>query len=121
MKNDVAPPPGSSIGISRAVDITSNWRKVFSIVYPNADPFRGFYIPIKDIHDLADYYDAEGVRGYICLDKPEDIQSIRMILVPVKDGKDIVENFLVDDDEYTSVYDFTQPCPTQCDQTSILY
>jgi len=125
--------------------LLGNWESIAPEVRPsvakNADgtlkPFylkRTFkYLPSDkfelDIINLADTHNAEGVRAYLCMDRTPDVVPSRIwvIMVPVKDGKDIIEALPdVSDgdggtDPNTTIYDFTQPCPAQCDPQSPLY
>jgi len=95
----------------------------------DSEILRAFWIPIDDINNLAAVHGADAVRAYICLEQPDDLSTIKVVLVPVIDNVDILvmpqsefvgDNSLTDDSGST-IYDFTQPCPVQCDPQSPLY
>lgn len=126
-------------------DTTKNLKKIDP---DGKDVFRGFRIPIEDIEQLlqvAKEFNAENqkkinsVRAYLVKDT-EDVtrlSDIHIILVPVIDGengelfksgmpvlhgRDLLEVENKESEVNESViYDFTTPCPTQCDPESELY
>jgi len=126
-------------------DSTQNLKKIDP---DGQDVFRGFRIPLDDLEQLlevAKKFNAENsekinsVRAYLVKDT-EDVSrlsDIHIILVPVVGGKEIepfplqsvaphgsdllqMENKTLGVTE-SVIYDFTTPCPTQCDPESELY
>src|SRR5580698_1126916 len=117
-----------------AVFRTTQWRQLYkdTMKVPDKEILRAFYIPIEDIIGLYEFYmehqvNISGVRGYFGHDPLEPItpdHNIDMLLVPVDiNGKDIVDPpaSLGLGDGGSTIYDFTSPCPTNCDTGSILY
>lgn len=116
---------------------------------PNGEEvFRGFRIPIADLEQLlkiAKIYNEDhtekihSVRAYLVKDseRPEQLKDIHLILVPVVGGKEMhpgsekaVAPFGYDllqvkdsalEKEGSLIFDFTMPCPTECDPESTLY
>lgn len=119
---EVHTPHKTTIDLKEAVHETKNWRMV---LYPfmQEKVLRGFYIPMKDIIDLAKMHEeAIAVRGYFILNDPKHFTDVRIALVPVgADGKDILARKGPAGDEQSTIYDFTQPCPHLCDKDSPLY
>lgn len=126
-------------------DSTQNLKKIDP---DGKDVFRGFRIPLDDLEqimEVARKFNSENqekinsVRAYLVKDT-EDVTrlgDIHIILVPVVGGKEIepfplqsvaphgrdllqLENQTLDTEE-SVIYDFTTPCPTQCDPESELY
>lgn len=126
-------------------DSTQNLKKIDP---DGKDVFRGFRIPLDDLEQIMEVtrkFNSENeekinsVRAYLVKDT-EDVTrlgDIHIILVPVVGGKEIepfplqsvaphgrdllqLENQTLDTEE-SVIYDFTTPCPTQCDPESELY
>jgi hypothetical protein len=102
----------------------SNWRKIARPVMGN-NFLRGFYIPHDDLLEVRrNHPDARGVRAYFSILDQNTIASIHLYIVPVDErGKDILIPAKDNDGKYyeSTVYDFTQPCPNQCDFESPYY
>lgn len=126
-------------------DSTKNLRKID----PNGkDVFRGFRIPMEDVEQLLavskefneqNQEKINSLRAYLVKDTEDvtKLSDIHIILVPVIDGKngelfksglpvlhgrDLLEVKNAESDVNESViYDFTSPCPTECDPESDLY
>ncbi|RQO30688.1 hypothetical protein DBR32_08120 [Taibaiella sp. KBW10] len=134
-----------------ARDLTSTWRTYFAqslgIEDPNStDIFRGFRIPLVDLKNIMediDYYNAQGgdinsIRVYLAKNNLEsnDANDIHVLLLPIDGGepmgngetneypfgKDVLQMRRTVSSPVTStIYDFTTPCPKQCDVSSPLY
>jgi hypothetical protein len=119
---EVKVPHKTTISLVEAVHETENWRMVL-FPFMQEKVLRGFYIPMKDIIDLAKMHeDAIAVRGYFILNDPKRFTDVRIALVPVgEDGKDILFRKNLAGEEQSTIYDFTQPCPHLCDEGSPLY
>lgn len=126
-------------------DSTENLKKIDP---DGKDVFRGFRIPLDDLEQLVEIakkYNSENsekinsVRAYLVKDT-EDVTrlgDIHIILVPVIGGKEIepfplksvaphgrdlleMEDRALDINK-SVIFDFTTPCPTECDPESELY
>jgi hypothetical protein len=135
MKSKISVP---TIPVSEAVDRVKRFRDQLINQVPEANIPRAVFIPIDDLLAIINNYDAvdangveinslSGVRAYFAVkDTDMDLaDDITAVIVPVdKLGKDIVQQGKGDgegDDEPSSIYDFTQPCPDKCDPTSPLF
>lgn len=138
MKDELQPPSFMSNPVPQdeAVERTTNWRQLYQEVMEceDKDILRAFYIPIEDIIALHKYFkehkhEVKGVRGYFghnpLVPISPEIYETEMLLCPVdKDGNDILSappglGAIVEG--ASTIYDFTAPCPTLCDTSSILY
>lgn len=117
-------PPKTTLHLHTAVKETENWRMVL-FPFMQEKVLRGFYIPMKDIMDLAKMHEeAIAVRGYFTLADPKHFTDVKIALVPVdKHGKDILHRpgKAGEEEGHSTIYDFTQPCPHLCDKESPLY
>ena len=118
----------NTIDLPVAINLCNNWRAAFSTAFPDVpqiDVLRGFRIPIDDITALANMTEAVAVRSYLAMDNPNDPTTIKILLVPIvvdSTGQEVDK--LINDavqPPASLIYDFTQPCPVQCDVTSPLY
>jgi uncharacterized NAD-dependent epimerase/dehydratase family protein len=113
------------------------------------DVFRGFRIPLEDLTNIvavATKYNNEildrkslespikAVRIYLAKGSPaKNIQGdVHVLMVPVAGGEDTgIKSASASDqnngkdlltiDGQSAIYDFSTPCPDQCDTTSALY
>lgn len=112
--------------------------------------FRGFRIPLEDLTQIVEVINIynedknhtekiNSIRAYLCkdTDNMERLNDIHVMLVPVVGGKEISPNIIGEDDSpygsdllefdkekgivESTIYDFTTPCPTECDTKSKLY
>lgn len=123
-----------------AEQLTLNWRDYYAGLTGTdpQDAFRGFKIPIEDLQRLVDIASKDNkidaVRAYLAIGRPlqngeiPGMEDLHILLVPVAanggTGTDILEvNAVVDGKSVMvpSIYDFTTPCPAQCDFSSPLY
>lgn len=116
---------------------------------PNGpDIFRGFRIPLEDMKNIMediDCYNKQGgninsVRIYLAKKDAasNDANDVHVLLLPIDGGdpieptanglnefpygKDLLMIKRTPTSEFTSsIYDFTTPCPKQCDVSSPLY
>ncbi len=118
-----------NIDLADAEKWCSNWRKTYKQLFPavtSSEVLRGFYIPIEDINSLADVHNAVAVRAYLAMENEDDPSTLKIVLVPVIVGADGFEKDKIMDDIPVAptkyyLYDFTRPCPIQCDLSSPLY
>lgn len=143
MKSQITVP---TIPLPEAKKRVARFRAQFAAAVPQNTIPRAILIPIADILAIVDKYQTitpsgditvalRGVRAYFAIneadeDLPDDITAL---IVPVDlKGNDIIitpdglprngnANGLGDDDPSTEIYDFTTPCPTECDVNSPLY
>jgi hypothetical protein len=124
-----------SIDKETAIGRTTQWRGLYKDTMKCKDPevLRGYFIPIEDIISLYEFFKnggvpLRGVRGYLGYDPLDPIApaqlNLDLLLVPVSaDGKDILEApaQLGLGDGTSTIYDFSEPCPVECDTSSVLY
>lgn len=98
------------------------------------DAFRGFKIPLKSLEELMEVinqYNADvpekigAVRMYVARTQDDPTNTNAMLhtyLVPVIGGNDDDSGHdMIMLDGSSCIFDFSTPCPKQCDVTSILY
>lgn len=105
--------------------------KVFNEAIP-----RAILIPIDDLMAIVEKYskidqngditsELKGIRAYFAVketDKelPNDVTAL--IVAVDKQGNDIIPTSdAITEEEGSEIYDFTQPCPSECDPSSPLY
>lgn len=105
------------------------WRKKQGS-YNKHHRIKGFLIPMEDLKAIAAEPEVANVRAYIGVQEKQDgkktITEERLLLVGVRaDGTDIIydtENGVVGTDPTDDgIYDFTEPCPNTCDESSPLF
>lgn len=112
------------------------YRAQMSAYVPQENMPRAILIPIDDLLAIVKQYETvdgegnitntlRGVRAYFAVKAtdqalPDDITAL---IVPVDlQGNDIIVNpGKASGTDDTEIYDFTKPCPTECDTTSPLY
>ncbi|WCT14418.1 hypothetical protein [Mucilaginibacter jinjuensis] len=119
----------------KAFERIKNWLKMFSLhpnykVKPDQVP-RAIFVPWADItqiiakHHIISDAKIVGVRIYFGLTQELDADCLADLcgsVVPVfeKDGV-FVDLLASGNDNDSSIYDFTTPCPQTCDKTSALF
>jgi hypothetical protein len=118
----------NTISLEEAVNFTGKWRNGSSSTKLNYIGFiKGFFINKMDIEQLNLLIPPHGgCRGYLGID--DNTNSIKFLLVPVdSEGRDILSITYGhghpedDSDAQSTIFDFTTPCPSQCDEKSPLY
>ena len=127
-----------TIPLPEAIARVTRFRNQFTELIPETEIPRAVLIPIDDLLAIVSRYESidkegnivntlKGVRAYFAVKAsdqalPDDITAL---IVPVDlAGNDIVLNEGVGlgaPDFDSEVYDFTMPCPTECDVDSPLY
>ena len=116
--------PGGTIPDKTAEEYARNWRHAGKMEKLELiDHIKGFVIPKEDIdrvHAIMKHHHGEGCRVYFGIQGQEaGIGILRFMIVPMdKHGKDILHKHpdeITADEDGSTVYDFTRPCPTQCD------
>jgi hypothetical protein len=111
-----------SISLQEGVRITTNWRDYISVLDPGSEYIRAFNIPMEDIMELAKFTRCPSVRAYLSMAVPNDISSLKVVLVPVDDNNiDILSVPGPSGLTESSIFDFTSPCPKTCDINSPLF
>jgi len=138
-----------TIPLSVAIQRAANWRKLVSAIpsgqsaakgdgslnspaIPQQLIFRAINISMADIDALRQQHpDASSIRLYLSLPVAEYQFQICGMLVPVdaqnKDlltlasNENVTQDEMLNDASNSTVYDFTQPCPTMCDTGSALF
>lgn len=112
------------------------FRKQLKGSMPESNIPRAILIPIADLMAIVDKYQTvdqngditntlQGVRAYFAvkltdLAKPDDVTAL--VVAVDKDGNDIISDPTnLQDNDGSEIYDFTKPCPDQCDINSPLY
>jgi len=137
-----------TISLAEAIKRTKNWRnfvlkllgasseqknmQAASQPLLNQQIFRAINIQMDDINWLkAQHPEARAIRLYLSLPDPNHPYQITGILVPV-DGQntdlltDVIDKNmsleeLMNSTESSTIYDFTQPCPSVCNVSSPLF
>ncbi|MDQ8006592.1 MAG: hypothetical protein REI64_17445 [Pedobacter sp.] len=127
-----------TVPLQEAVDRVTRFRNQLINKVPEANIPRAVFIPIADLMAIIEKFQSlddhgnirnslTGVRAYFAVkegdeDLPDDVTAL---IVPVDlAGADIVahtDGVGSDEEDDSDIYDFTQPCPVQCDNTSPLY
>lgn len=133
MKSQITVP---TIPLPDAVARVARFRAQLAGSVPEANMPRAILIPIADILAIVNKYQTltpngditvalKGVRAYFAVkredeDLPDDITAL---IVPVDlKGNDIITTPVgLGDDGSSEIYDFTAPCPSECDVNSPLY
>jgi hypothetical protein len=131
-------PQKLTISLAEAVTRVTRFRNYFLQFLPQSTCPRAIEIPFEAIVDIVNKYhsvdsegnvtnDLEGIRLYLSIDEtdPTKPQYVTGVVVPVGlDGHDIIYPNNVargeGDDDDTEIYDFTVPCPSECDIESPL-
>ena len=123
--NDIPQPnPRNTISLAIAKEWANEWRDD-EASYNKYNQCNAFNIPKKDLIEVL----AEGVhsiRAYIGVEKIEikgkqTVFTEKLMIVGVdKNGKDMISSSdgLTLDDGKGEIFDFTDPCPDKCDETS---
>jgi hypothetical protein len=124
-----------TISLPDAVARVTRFRKQLIDQVPETNIPRAILIPIDDLMAIVEKYsfvDAagnvrnslQGVRAYFAVKltdtaMPDDVTAL---IVPVDlKGNDIISSSGNLTEGPTDIYDFTKPCPDQCDPASPLY
>ena len=136
MKSQITVP---TIPLPEAKKRVARFRAQLAGSVPEANMPRAVLIPIADILAIVNKYQTltpkgdivvalKGIRAYFAVneadeDLPDDITAL---IVPVDlKGSDIITTPVGlgygDDEGGSEIYDFTAPCPSECDVDSPLY
>ena len=124
--NDVPKPnKKNTISLKIAKDWASRWRTMESS-YNKYNDCRAFNIPLKDLQEAIDE-GAASVRAYIGVEEmiieKESVFIEKLMIVGVdKNGKDMIssKDGLTLDGDSGEIFDFSRPCPEECDPNSPL-
>lgn len=97
----------NTIPLKQAKEWAATWRKKSNI------DIRSFLIPNIDVTQILDVDKNADIRAYVGInDKGEPT----LMLVRVDEGG----NDMIDEENGDPIYDFTRPCPSDCDPKSPL-
>lgn len=118
--------PSPGIPEATGIAFTTNYRNYISAIDQNPDYIHAFNIPMQDVASLADFTKCPSVRAYLGMSDPTDISTLKLVLVPVDNTNTDVLSIPVPDGSgglvnQSSIYDFTSPCPQNCDINSPLF
>jgi hypothetical protein len=123
--DDPKPNKRNTITLKVAKNWTKRWRKLES-KYNSYNECRAFNIPLKDLQEAIDE-GAHSVRAYIGVQEltveGAAVHIEKLLIVGVdKDGKDMISSSNGEDldAEGGEIFDFSEPCPTTCDDGSPL-
>lgn len=135
-KNQNPEPP---IPLEEAIQQARYWREYCKKLLggKNLPVIKAFFIPLEDLLHVTELakndskHDVAGLRLYFRLEnKDDDLSALKAMIVPVVYGTpDIAEAPLLDWPRLRQpntlagdslVFDFTKPCPTECDSYSPL-
>lgn len=116
------------ITLQTAIDWTKQWRSVESD-YNKYNELNAFLIPIQDIQGVlaemgANPGDDAYIRAYLGVDP--DTNEEKLIIVGTKKDEEGVYRDMLPvalnkaEGNVNSVWDFTRPCPPNCDDSSDL-
>ncbi|MDP4265719.1 MAG: hypothetical protein Q8941_24585 [Bacteroidota bacterium] len=138
-KQKLSTPP---IPLATAIKEAANWRAYCKKLLRgekgqgNADlpVMKAFFVPIADLQEVLDLAkndsgkEVAGMRLYFRLANEDDnLSNLQAMIVPVVFEPDLL--YLKDwterrhataDEDPSLVFDFTKPCPTECDNLSPL-
>ena len=100
--------PENVISLETAQEWAATWR---------ANPentVKAFLIPRIDVTELLAENNVGDIRAYVGIDG-DGMHKLMLV------GVDASDNDLIDDRAGQFIYDFTRPCPPECDTKSPLY
>jgi hypothetical protein len=98
----------NTITLAQAQAWATKWRS------NPANTVKAFLIPENDVTQLLQEPGIANIRAYLGVDEQG---TQKLMLVGVNgDGRDMIS-----DADGQNIYDFTLPCPSNCDETSPLY
>lgn len=112
---------GGRLQILDAIEYAKSWRLIDDLRKLNyVGDIKAFFIPkddIDDVYAIMNSVGGAGCRAYFGVDLLN--QTIRFMIVPTDANEtDLCQNLVTGESQ---IFDFTRPCPTQCDTGSILY
>ena len=81
----------------------------------NPDSVIAYLIPGIDFTQLISQDNVVNIRAYVGIDPETGLQKLMLV------GVDAQGNDLISEKDKEYIYDFTQPCPQQCDINSPLF
>lgn len=120
----------NALSLTQAQEMICNWKLISGEIFLGSDKThvnpeevpRAFFIPlddIKNILELSAKHEGKGVRAYIGIDTSDAPFSMKLLMVPCKNGdEDLIETLT--GTELSTIYDLVKPCPPLCDSSSPL-
>ncbi|PZD77134.1 hypothetical protein [Mesonia sp. K7] len=107
----------NTISLSTAQAWAEKWRKVEG-TYNAHHELKAFLIPKADLIRLLEE-EVDAVRAYIGVDSHE-VEKLMLVGTRLNEESGVYEDMLPDSTPSGNIYDFTEPCPPQCDPESSL-
>jgi hypothetical protein len=90
-----------------------SWAKLYREKNPNS--IIAYLIPGIDFTQLINQNGVVNIRAYVGIDPDTGLQKLMLV------GVDANGNDLISEKNKDFIYDFTRPCPEQCDIDSPLF
>lgn len=126
-----------TIPLNAAIARVTRFREQLVQQVPETNIPRAILIPINDLMAIVKKYSSvdeagniiselQGVRAYFAVkltDEKENNDVTALVVAVDKNGKDIIPTTEIGlgDSGDSEIYDFTVPCPSECDTESPLY
>ncbi len=105
--------------VTEAQDLCDEWRNKTSAEKGTAiDLYKGFLIPTDAVAELKANDLVEGIRVYLAHNSEES--EVKLVVVGTKDDGSGNQIDIIGTGTNTMIYDFTVPCPSNCDTSSPL-
>lgn len=120
--------------LTRTVKEGKQWTKNWQNKYPTLS--KAFLIPVDDLlacfNEMGVKIDSDGklklnagdfgpaVRAYRAIEDSGD-EALLIVGTKTTDGIQYDDIVTTDGDGSSGIYDFTKPCPSNCDKSSLLY
>jgi len=109
---------GDKIPLKTAEEYTSKWQKAPLHEKAKYADMKGWLIPKEDIEGLYKTKNLDGARAYLGIDPVSD--KLKLLMVAVQKVSDTEYKDVIGSEDDADIYDFTRPCPDQCDCLSPL-
>ena len=112
----------NTISLDTAKKWTKKWRQKES-TYNKYHECKAFNIPKIDLQEVLAVKGVASIRAYLGVDE-NNVEKLMIVGVDEK-GKDMIPTSddiaLKGDQDDGGIWDFTEPCPISCDESSPLY
>ncbi len=114
-----------TIPLNEAVERVTHFRNRMLGYMPAPDVPRAVLIPVEALQEIMTRYgnDMNGIRTYFSIEGGPEQTAVTVVVVAVdQQGKDIIAQSKSEgEDDDSDIYNFTGPCPSECDTTSPLF
>lgn len=111
------PKETNTISLQTAQTWAKKWRKEEG-TYNSHHELRAFLIPKEDLTELL-AENADAVRAYIGVDE-NDVEKLMIVGTKFNSETEVYEDMVPGGELGGNIYDFTKPCPPNCDEKSPL-